>query len=113
MPSQWPRCHSGRRVASQAATISAKTRVRFPAQVRDGFRLELVRRAHVEDLFQVVDRSRDHLARWLPWVRAVTGPEDTLAWVRRCQRLLAAGQEFTLVLVLDGAVVGTVGSDID
>ena len=92
--------------------IPTKTRARFPAQLRDDFQLELVRRAHAEDLYPLIDQDRDQLGQWLPWVETVTGLQDTLAWVRRCQRKLAAGQ-VNLVLLLDGAVVGTIGSDID
>jgi ribosomal-protein-serine acetyltransferase len=100
--------------SNRASTVSARTRARFPVQVRDDFRLELVRRSQAEDFYQLLDRNRDHVGRWMPWVKAVTGPHATLSWVRRCQRQLSAGQGFHVTLLFDGAVVGTVGLlDID
>ena len=94
--------------------IVAKTRARFPVQVRDDFRLVLVRRSHAEDFYRLLDRNREYVGQWMPWVKTVTEPRATLSWVMRCQRQLSAGQGFHLTLLLHGAVVGTVGLlDID
>jgi ribosomal-protein-serine acetyltransferase len=89
--------------------IAATTRAQFPAEVRDGFRLELVRRSHAGEFYGLLDRNRDHVGRWMAWVPEITGPESMLAWIRRCQRQLSAGRGFHLMLLVDGDLVGTVG----
>ena len=89
--------------------IAAKTRARFPVQVRDDFRLVLVRRSHAEDFYRLLDRNREYVGQWMPWMKTVTESRATLSWVMRCQRQLSAGQGFHLTLLLGGEVVGTIG----
>ena len=91
------------------AAFAARTRARFPAQVRDDLRLELVRRPQAGEFYRLLDRNRDHVGRWMAWVPSITGPDSMLSWIRRCQRQLSGGHGFHLALVLDGDVAGTVG----
>jgi len=94
---------------SENAAIAAKTRSRFPAQVREDFRLELVRQSQAEEFYRLLARNRAHVGRWMMWVPRITGPDSMRSWIRRCQRQLSNGQGFHLALLLDGAIVGTAG----
>src|SRR6516164_10707315 len=101
--------HSARMTRGDNAAFAARTRARFPAQVRDDLRLELVRRPQAGQFYRLLDRNRDQVGRWMAWVPSITGPDSMLSWIRRCQRQLSGGHGFDLALVLDGDVAGTVG----
>jgi len=47
------------------------------ALIGEGVRLEPLRRRHAPELFALVDRNRDHLRQWLPWVDSHTSIENT------------------------------------
>jgi ribosomal-protein-serine acetyltransferase len=61
------------------------------------------------ELFAVIDRNRDHLARWLPWVQPAYDVSAALAFIRAAQRQLERNDGFQSAIVCDGAIVGAVG----
>jgi ribosomal-protein-serine acetyltransferase len=73
-----------------------------------GCSLRLLEESDAEELFALVDRNRDHLAPWLPWV-ATYEPSAALAFIRSTHRQLAANDGFQSAIVCDGAIAGVVG----
>jgi ribosomal-protein-serine acetyltransferase len=74
-----------------------------------GCALRLFEDSDAEELFEVVDRNRDHLARWLPWVDGTRDASATLAFIRTTHRQLASDDGFQSAIVCDGAIAGVVG----
>jgi ribosomal-protein-serine acetyltransferase len=70
--------------------------------------MRLLDESDAEELFALVDRSRDHLARWLPWVAAYD-VSAALAFIRTTHRQVAGNDGFQSAIVCDGAIAGVVG----
>ena len=49
--------------------------------INPGFYLENLGMEHVETVFDAVDKNREHLSRWLPFVSFTRKPEDTEEFV--------------------------------
>ena len=47
-----------------------------------GMRLETAGMRHSEKLFLLIDRNREHLRKWLPWVDGVTSESDTAEFIQ-------------------------------
>jgi len=71
--------------------------------------LEPLEPRHVVELFRLIDRERDFLRRWLPWVDAVKTADDTRAFVTMSQQQEAQNQGVQTVIRHGGAFVGVVG----
>jgi len=54
----------------------------FSAPIRPGFELRLLEERHAPALFAVIDRERDELREWLPWVDATRTEDDSLSFIR-------------------------------
>ena len=79
-------------------------------QVDDEILLRPPKISDAEDLFALVDSSRDYLRRWLPWVDGIRSARDYRPWIEG----RAGGNEYRLLIVYKGAVVGATGiSDLD
>ncbi len=63
------------------------------------------------ELNDLIDRSRDHLARYLPWAREPETVEQRAAWIRRQREEYDAGIEYTTGMFArdDGRLVGGTG----
>jgi ribosomal-protein-serine acetyltransferase len=72
----------------------------FGAPFRPGFELRLVEERHVPAIFAAVDRERQSLRQWLPWVDATRTQDDTLALIRASLEQFAPLLCFVLGFVL-------------
>ena len=81
----------------------------FRLPLRDGVELQLIEERHAEEIFAVVDRNREYLREWLPWVDANRGPQSTLEFVRRSLAQFAANEGFAAGIWRNGAFIGGTG----
>lgn len=63
-------------------------------------------RERAAELFALVDADRTRLARWLPWVDATQGPDDSAAFLDAAARAEADGHSFTRLVEVDGRLAG-------
>lgn len=70
--------------------------------------LRLLEESDAEELYALVEREREHLARWLPWAASQTLP-DTRAFLGLSRKQLADNNGFQSAIVESGRIVGTVG----
>lgn len=70
--------------------------------------LRPVEESDAEELSDLVEANRDHLARWLPWAAAQT-PARTAEFVRHARRQQAREDGFQAAIRVDGEIVGVVG----
>jgi hypothetical protein len=61
-----------------------------------------------EELSLRVDRNREHLRRWLPWLDGAKDTSDQLKFIQRCSKGAAAGTAFHYALLSGGEIVGMV-----
>ena len=74
----------------------------FSTPLRDGFEIRLLEERHADEMFAAVDRNREHLRQWLPWVDATKTADDGLAFVRSSLEMFAAHQGFVFARMGDG-----------
>jgi len=48
----------------------------FSTPIRDGFELRLLEERHADEMFATIDRNREYLRQWLPWVDATKSADD-------------------------------------
>lgn len=77
--------------------------------IDNNLRLELLDRKHAFMLFDAVDRSREHLATFLPWVSRMGKPEDFETYVESCIQLQQQNKEASFVMIDRDIVVGRIG----
>jgi ribosomal-protein-serine acetyltransferase len=81
----------------------------FSASLRDGFELRLLEERHAGMLFAAVEREREHLRPWLPWVEATHSEEDTLSFIRSVLAQFAENRGFAAGIWTGTRLVGTIG----
>jgi ribosomal-protein-serine acetyltransferase len=81
----------------------------FTKRVDDRMELAMVELRDADEVFAAVDRSRDYLRQWLPWVDSSLRVDDTRAFIREALQQHAQDEGFQCVIRLDGNVAGLVG----
>ncbi|MHB1988815.1 MAG: GNAT family N-acetyltransferase [Acidimicrobiales bacterium] len=88
-----------------------KIRLEIPDELRAGplvlrsWRIEDVAALHLAVLENI-----EHLRPWMPWIAAEPSPiEERIALVERWGRLRDEGTDWSVALVLDGAIAGSAG----
>ena len=82
-------------------------------------RIELDAGAHLrtlvpedaDEVFSTVDRERERLRRWLPWVDASRGPDDTRAFIE--ETIATDGREYAYGIWAGDGFAGAIGLHID
>lgn len=62
-----------------------------------------------EELFSVIDRNRDHLRQWLPWIPPEYSIEDSRRFLAENIAELANRESLTMVIRHRGALCGAIG----
>ncbi len=87
----------------------ARLRVVLPRDLPGGRRLRLLDEADATALFAVIDRNREYLAEWMPWVPHHTSAQQTLAFIRASRRQVADNNGLQAAIVDNGQIIGIVG----
>jgi len=75
----------------------------------DGIQLRLLEERHVEPVYALVDRNREYLRQWLPWVDSTRSSDDIETYIKMGLQLLADNGAFNAGIWLDDVLVGVVG----
>lgn len=79
-------------------------------QIDEKLSLHLARHELASDIFNAIDRQREYLRQWLPWVDPTKSVEDTKSFIRESMAKNSNGAQLT-TFILDGEkVVGSVGA---
>ena len=81
----------------------------FSLTVDDEVSLELAEMHHAQEIFDLTERNREHLAPWMPWVETTTSVADTTAFLTFIRGEYGAGRAFHCNLRYRGAIVGGMG----
>ena len=80
--------------------------------VDDGVELRPLRLEDAEPLYYLVDANRQRLGEWLPWVAGMASAADEAAFIRGTHEGLEAGTGLSCAIVVERAVVGTIGARV-
>jgi ribosomal-protein-serine acetyltransferase len=64
--------------------------------VNDHIHLQQLRMAHAGIIFEAIDRDRNYLRRWLPFVDQTRKPEDTKDFIKQLQQNLRNDYVYTI-----------------
>jgi ribosomal-protein-serine acetyltransferase len=73
-----------------------------------GARLRTINEEDADELSAVIAKSRDHLARWMPWAAGQT-LDGTLEFIRQARKQAADNLGFQRAMTDEGRIVGTIG----
>ena len=81
----------------------------FVANIRPGVDLRIVEERHAPTVFSLVNREREQLREWLPWVDPTRTEDDTLAFIRRSLEQFAANNGFSAGIWEHERLAGVIG----
>ena len=84
----------------------------FSHRLARGVELRMLEPWHAEELFALVDRNREHLREWLPWVDATQSADDTLKFIRDSLKRHAENGDTVVGVWAGKKLAGTVGLHI-
>jgi len=81
----------------------------FSFRINQTLELRPISERDAEPMFAVINRDRDHLRRWLPWVDGTQSVEDSRSFCGTAVRQSAANNGFHAGVWHDGNIVGVIG----
>lgn len=77
--------------------------------MKDDMKLEITEMSHSQELFHLINKNREYLREWLPWVDGVSSVEDTEIFISRTieQNRMGLGTHHTVFS--GGTAAGIVG----
>jgi ribosomal-protein-serine acetyltransferase len=82
----------------------------FSTPLHDGFEIRLLEERHADKIFAAIERNREHLQEWLPWVDATKTEDDVLAFIRSSLEMFAAHQGFAAGIWYRDRLAGVIGT---
>jgi ribosomal-protein-serine acetyltransferase len=84
----------------------------FSLSVDDTIELRLLEPRHAAEVFSLVDRDRERLRQWFPWVDSTASVDDEATFIRSALEQFAQGRAIVSGIWERGKIVGTIGLDI-
>ncbi len=78
-------------------------------EIDDGITLTRVRSEDADEIFALVERCRDYLREWMPWVDSSKSVADILGFVDRTEKKYADDNGFQCCIRMQGSIVGIIG----
>lgn len=94
-----------------AAGKAVRIRIRHPRliPVDADIQVRVLESRDARALFDLVDRNREHLGRWMPWVETTRTARDTRAFIDRGREQLRRDDGFQAGIWYCGQLVGAIG----
>lgn len=74
--------------------------------VEDGISLKQLRLEDSQELFEVIDKNRDYLAKWLPWPQYNKVTSDSEAFISNNLEKRRTGAEYGYGILIEGKICG-------
>jgi ribosomal-protein-serine acetyltransferase len=81
----------------------------FRVEIGDSIELRPFEEYHADEIFAAVERNREHLRRWLPWVDRTRGVKDVQNFLAEATEALGRGEELHAGIFIYGKLAGTIG----
>ena len=85
----------------------------FTHRLDENTELSILEPLHAEELFALIDRNRNYLRRWLPWVDGTKSPDDTREFRKQALHQFAEDGSIVAGIWHKGAIAGTIGLHSD
>ncbi len=82
----------------------------FERQIQDGVFLRLLEERHAPAAFAAVERDRDYLGRWLPWVAQTTEVDYTANFIKLSLEQFAHNEGLAAGIWCGDELIGTIGT---
>jgi ribosomal-protein-serine acetyltransferase len=82
----------------------------FRLPISPNAELRLLEERHAETVFSTVDRDREHLRVWLPWVDNTKTVDDTLAFIKLSLERFAHNEGIGAGIWCEGRFAGGIGT---
>lgn len=77
--------------------------------INDDLKLKILRPEDAGALFDLTDRNRDHLKKWLPWLDFTTKESDTLNFIKMTMKQFGENQGLQMGIWQKEKIAGVVG----
>lgn len=67
---------------------------------------------YAEELFELTDKNRDFLKKWLPWLDAVTSPSDTREFIEAQLLCFQRGEALHVTIFYRDKIAGVLGYNL-
>lgn len=81
----------------------------FMYPIDEEINLRLVTERDAEEIFQLIDGSRNHLREWLGWLDHSNSVQDTLINIKNNLKLFLSNEGLDTAIVYKGKIVGKIG----
>jgi ribosomal-protein-serine acetyltransferase len=82
----------------------------FSFELPGGYRLRPLEESDADELVQLVDENREHLAPWMTWVETTSNTREVrLEFIRHTRRQLAEDNGFQAAIVDGDEIIGVIG----
>src|ERR1041385_1105143 len=81
----------------------------FHLSVAEDLEIRLFEERHIPEIFGAVERNREHLRRWLPWVDRTQSPEDVRVFLEHALAAFGRGEELHAGIWIGRQLAGAVG----
>ena len=90
-------------------TISNFTNTMFFREIDRNLKLSLSIPQYAEELFELTDKNRNFLKRWLPWLDSVQGASDTRNFLELQLLRFQKGEALHITILYQDRIAGLVG----
>ncbi|TGB03896.1 GNAT family N-acetyltransferase [Halobacillus salinus] len=80
----------------------------FVHKIDEELELKLIGLEDVEELYELADRSRDHLGTWLPWIEHTKSEADTKDFIKSAMKRYGEANGMVVCIVFKGEIAGTI-----
>jgi len=77
--------------------------------IDNNLRLELTAERHAAPLYAGLDKERQRLAEFLPWIDEMKTLADFTSYIKNCEQLYEQKREVSFIMILDETPVGRIG----
>jgi len=81
----------------------------FKYIVNKEIELKLPNKFDAKALYQLIDGSREHLGRWLPWVKSTDNAEMMSTFIMALQEQYVSNHGFKAIIMYNGSLAGIIG----
>lgn len=78
-------------------------------EIDENVKLELTSPKHADGLFEAVNKNREHLSEFLPWVSNMRSASDFQEYIHTCELLYEEKKEVSFVILKGQVVIGRIG----
>jgi len=81
----------------------------FKYTVNKNIQLKLPNVFDTDELYQLIDGSREHLSKWLPWVNSTNNSEIISSFIKGIQDQYVSNDGFKALIMYNGKCAGLIG----